>query len=459
MPLFTSRAKTFPLTATDVRGLPWYCRPIPVVSLFVGVTFLVWLSLPADLWLRVTGSRKVVDLWGIAYYVAASACFVIGAFAASFMNGAPEPRGQEDPASRRPAAPPLRIVKYAAIVAWILAIVGYLSWFGIGVHRAGGPDVLLRRIFSAIGVVPLYLVKQELLRPVAGVTTLVHLAVPAVAFAALWWSLSRPHRTSFWPLAIIISLSLGAVLRAALIAERLALMEIAIPLLIIALFMRRKRSAFVVAVIPGVAILAVYGLFTLTEALRSWIVLGNQNESIWAFGFFRLAGYYAQALNSTVYIVTQELALETPFYFSLRWFWDYPLFSDHLWTYSTLAGTDPAAVTGRILSAPALNPEFTTFSTPGYLFLDFGWAGLGVAAGLGAAIQKLYDRVQRGSWRALLLYACLFVGVLEFPRILYWPEGRVFVIVGYIVLVLALHVLLRSVEHRGTTPAPSATPA
>lgn len=403
------------------------------------------------------GGRKVMDFAGVLYYLAASCAFVAGAAVTTLLTRDPERRRRNRNSSRtsRIPLPPLRHIRYAAIGAWLLAMVGYLAWFAIGIHRAGDLDTFLTRIFSAIGVVPLYQVSHGLLEPVAGITTLVHLSVPAVAFAGLWWVVSRSGKVRLWPLIVVGSLTGGALLRAVFMAERLALMEIAIPLLIIFLFARRKRGAFISLALPALMILVVYGLFTLTEAFRSWVVLGSRDDSIWAFGFFRLVGYYAQALNNTVYLVGQDLALETPFYFSLRWFWDYPLLSDQLWTYSSLSGTDPAAVTSQVMNASALNRDFATFSMPGYLFLDFGWGALVIIAALGSAIQALYDRVAAGSWRALILYASVFVGVLEFPRIFYWPDGRVFVIVGYIGVVLGILALTRSTRRSRPAPARS----
>jgi hypothetical protein len=103
-------------------------------------------------------------------------------------------------------------------------------------------------------------------------------------------------------------------------------------------------------------------------------------------------------------------------------------------------GEAEAAEPSRLLEEIYRSDRLTTYSAPGYLFLDAGWGGIVLFGAFGAAIGATFQRLRRGALWAFLLYPLLFVGVLDSFRILYWPLTRC------VVPAIALVLVARSVR-------------
>jgi hypothetical protein len=74
-----------------------------------------------------------------------------------------------------------------------------------------------------------------------------------------------------------------------------------------------------------------------------------------------------------------------------------------------------------------LNNPLTTFSLPGYAFMDLGWPAALVLFWFGAGIGAVFERFRRGELWALLVYPLCVVGILDSYRVMYWPRTEMVV--------------------------------
>ena len=100
-----------------------------------------------------------------------------------------------------------------------------------------------------------------------------------------------------------------------------------------------------------------------------------------------------------------------------------------------------------------LNNPLTTFSLPGYAFMDVGWPGAVVLFWFGAAIGAVFERFRRGELWAMLVYPLCVVGILDSYRVMYW--SRTEMVVPTLAIVVLMGSVYRAVGSRAASgPAP-----
>jgi hypothetical protein len=218
-----------------------------------------------------------------------------------------------------------------------------------------------------------------------------------------------------------------ATLRASLLTERLAVLELAIPLVVVLAARasstgpRGRRRMALVPVVAAPLLLVIFGVF---EYSRSWVFyrqLGNNNFA--AFVVERLAGYYVTAYNNG-YL---QLTYASP---PGHWpsgianaVWNAPGL-ENLRLLRLVNGYDQAALTEAVLTQHG-NPEFNNLSGVGIVFSDLGTvAGFGYLLVAGLIVGTMYTAFCESRLWGLLLYPTIFIALLELPRVLYWAEGR-----------------------------------
>ena len=132
-------------------------------------------------------------------------------------------------------------------------------------------------------------------------------------------------------------------------------------------------------------------------------VLSNPNNALYAVDHTPSPSYVYWTMNGAV----TTLGLDQP---------SAPFF-----------GTTLAEVNREYFELYGSHGPFTTFSLPGYAFLDLSWVGLGLMFWLGVICGVCYARFRAGSSWALFLYPLLFVGIVDSYRILYWTQSRMLV--------------------------------
>lgn len=338
----------------------------------------------------------------------------------------------------------LAVLRRASTVLFWVAMVGYAS-FALAALRNGvrpgdvvaaflRQDVSSGDLEARIGTIP-------------GVTTLTQVGV-AYGIVATLLLIHRVDRRTIWRL---VTLLVVTVVRAFLLTERLALVELVVPALAV-LALRgcqstsaRRRLLLRVAPLPLVVLL-VAG-FAATEYSRSYTFFKTRtDDGLLLFSLKRLGGYYATAYNNGQVLLDHgEYPGRLP-YTSLEAVWTAPGV-EQLDLYDRLTGRDREQAYERLLGTYA-SPEF---NNPGGLpapFVDFGVGGglvflfgVGVVTGLG------YRAFVEGRPGGLLLYPVVVTGLLELPRFLYWTLGRT--VPTVLALLLVIRALHRLERHRG----------
>jgi oligosaccharide repeat unit polymerase len=404
--------------------LPWWCHPlVPPVLIF-----------PLALYVAAADGPDEYALWGTIKYLDShlvlQACLVFLGFLLGIAFGSSRIENSGPLAqftclpivmSRRRVAACDRF----ANILFMVALIAYAVWVmsallhgaSIAQVRAslGGQEGALSHL-------------KRLATPIAGVTTFTQVAPVCLAIRVFLRRIGfdqRPHH--------IFVLLLLSVARSFLYGERLALIEMVVPLGLVTTMIPRgnvvtPRRRWVTRSVPFLAVPALWLMFAVFEYWRSWThYKGVFVLSYSDFVTQRLLGYYVTAINnSALYSALYRSAAGAsahPPYFTFPALWDAPVLSTIMGTPS-INGMNMSSWWMNLLSFAA-NPEFNNKGTFLVVAADLGTAGAFIYWMIfGGAIGLLYASIRRGSLVGLLAYACAFVGLLEVSRIIYWGQGR-----------------------------------
>ena len=402
------------------------------LTLFLYVPLLVlYVAASPEIFRMDFGSRKALTAAGLAFFVLALGSFAVGARLGGRDRGTggAVATGELSPDRRRSLA----VLIEAALV---VSVGAYALWFTRGFLNAGGVVEFLQIWRSDP-----HRIKDEVMVSVPGVTTMTQLAVAAVPLS-IAYGLNR--RGSAIRLLTVVVLVLAAA-RAVFVSERLAIVELIVPLAYL-LLAPRKLTVPRVVVYAMAFLVAAMMLFAVTELRRTYVYTHDFSPARSATRFF---GYYLTSVNNGMAVIDQYPA-RTPFYSSGEILWRFPgirnLSVDHFpgigtasLAYDDLFGVDPETFWPRAFYEQGLSYEFNVFTAPGFLAADFGWWALAAMFVLGLVSGRLYLRAERSPFHRAF-YAVWLVGLFELMRILYVSNVRVFP--AYVVL-LAAYVIVR----------------
>jgi oligosaccharide repeat unit polymerase len=449
----TARARAHMSRGAHVIRLGSIFSPLTLVVFLYAPLLLLYAVSSTTVFATDFGSRKTLSWTGFAFFALALVCFAVGAKAGDDSARAKPLPGNGPDTERKLTAARRRSLAVLLEAALVLSVVAYGLWFSLGIIRAGG----ITQFFEIWRREPLR-IKTEFLATVPGVTTLTQLAVAAIPLV-IAFKLYR--RGSVIPTLVVLVIALGAA-RALFFSERLALVELLLPLVFLAVA-PRKVSVPRVAVYGMGLLVVVMMFFAVTELRRTYAYTHDFSASRATTRFF---GYYLTSVNNGMAVV-DEYPARTPFYSSGEFFWQLPVVGDlrvdHLPTVGTVSfryvdafGVDPESFWPQAFVAQGLDYEFNVFTTPGYLAADFGWAGLIGVFVLGLISGRLYRRSESSPFHRAL-YAVWLVGLFEFMRTLYFTDTRVFP--AYLVFVAAyLVVRRRPVVRAGHVSRPISEP-
>lgn len=362
------------------------------------------------------------------------------------------PATGSEPADPWQARIPWDLVRKMFRLSFFLCLIGYTAWAAVAVKNGISLSLLLDAVTGQGGAV--YALREEYLTTVPGVTTMTQFGIACLVLAvplgvATGWKKVR------WQVATVLFLAL---VRAVLHSERLALIELVVPLLISYLMLRPKWRPFQQRLIKLAPVLGgglLFLVFSAFEYSRSWLGFYAAHESsFWRFAALRLVGYYSTALNNGA-LVVQSLAspLNAP-YFTFSFAWKFPLVKDFV---TSIFPVIPLSEAGYLdLLGSAANPEF---NNPSGFFLpiaDFGFTGgLLYWALCGLICGYLYRQFLNRSAVGLFLYPAIFTSLVEASRILYWSDGRFFP--PMFLLVISVLFLFREPSRRHVVAAISST--
>lgn len=387
----------------------WWINPFWLVLLLTGATAIGAILLPAhqySLW----NQAKYLDHQSSKWLI-----FGIGSLLSGIIAGSSQAwRGGNRTlhfSSRQ-----LEHLTKTYRITLTLTLLGYLFWLAIAASKGatiGSLTAVVARDPGAISAL------KESSRPVAGLSTLTQFGPIAIAVGYLLRKIGVIHNRRYLIVVIL------AALRMVFYAERLGLIEVIVPFVVIASLTISPDSRWrgPTRAMPLIAAPALYAVFAASEYTRSWIhYQWTTNQSFASWSLTRLLGYYATAYNnSALYSATFDR--EWLPYFSVDAFWNSPGVSA-IANHPVWQGTTPENWWDQTLLAMA-NPEFTNKGSFLVTAAEFGVGGMILFWLLvGGALGYVFTRLTRGSVVALLALPTLVVGTLELPLILYWTEGR-----------------------------------
>ena len=349
---------------------------------------------------------------------------MVGAFA--FIAGAAVPALRRRPAPTTPW-PALdeadrSILRRASRWLFWGTVVGYLLLLALGASRGVTP-FNIASIVAGGGIDSGTL--KDAYAPIAGLTTFTELGMATVIVTSLLAVSGGDHRAVRY-LVIVIAMSLP---RAYLLSERLATMELVVPLVVVLALAGVSRGRAVVArawrLAPVVFIPLVTVLFAIFEYARSWSFYSDHtSESFPAWALQRFLGYYVTSFNNgAMYILFGEQPGRLP-YDTVEAIWTAPGIQQ-AGLYDKLSAPGSGNRFSEILDQHG-NPEFNNPCGLCSVFVDYGRVG-GVLALVvaGLLIGTIYVAFLRATPWGLLVYPLLVTGLFELPRYIYWTTGRV----------------------------------
>lgn len=388
---------------------PWWANPAVLIGAFILPLFMLVFLVPTVFGRGsiVLNARVYFDWPYFGLGVAFFATMLVGALLGTYLRPAPpSPRAARESRVSEGYLEALGLLSIAAYMIWFRGMVTSPSDL-VALFTGGGADI--RGNNQTIG----------------GVTTL---AQCGIAYSILYldqlWGTRVPFRTKrpHWYFAIIV---VWTVFRVYAWAERLALIELAVPIGLLFFCYRTDVRWRVVSAIrrfgPFLGLGAMLLYFGATEYSRSWNAHYQYSEdSFWDFVTRRFLTYYYTALNNGAGLLQNY---DWPTYQAdhvLQWLYRFPVSIGPIFRYTF----DVESVDTRFLFAYA-DREFSNMSGLFTVYFDLGIGGALVYAALwGATIGYAYScvKARTGFWR--LLYPLLFVAILEAMRVPYLGEPR-----------------------------------
>jgi oligosaccharide repeat unit polymerase len=358
------------------------------------------------------------DLWYTEKYLDRGTALLLGAIMTAFLVGSL----LQKRLSRKRAPVELNLshrrLEQLFIASWIATLLGYLVWAVVCFLHGVGPGEVLAVLRGDTGAS--YAIR-DLGTTLPGVSTATQFGMACGIFGVLLWQYHPSRRTAL----LLASLVFLSIIRSIIWSERVAAIEVLVPMLVLAIGRRdwdsqpRLKRLLFFAPIVGCGLLYVY--FTVGESLRSWGHYAGGGDSLWHFAMMRMGGYYITALNNGALMYQTNGMLPFP-YTVFEAFWKFPGMNFML-PYNDIFGVDPYAYQDALKTMA--NPEFNNPSGIFPYVLDFGPIGACIFFFLvGWMVSAVYAAFRRGAVVGLLCYPLLYIFLLEISRVPYLTSSR-----------------------------------
>lgn len=396
--------------AQTLRRL-WWMNPILAFIGVPGLTLLAAIALPQRTY-DVYAAPKFLTPAHFLVFVAAILAIGVGYLLATRIGQVPKPTPESwDPLLRK-----------ACLAAIGLTLFGYAAWLGVGVKNGFRPGMIKQIITGQ--KLDSEDIKQKIFTTIPGVTTCTQFGIAAVVLGM--WLMARGDNRFLLGVAVVLGL---AAVRAVIVSERLALIELMVPTAILLLrgkvmgqsVMPITRTGLQLA--PILAVIGLFITFGFFEYFRSWQFYKDQYNSIVEFTAERILGYYATSHNNGAMAFIHRDAAPFP-YFSLQMLWEFPLVDKTPLGYKNLMGFEGEKWQFDLLENYA-NPELNSYGGLFWPAVDFGgigflvyWTIFGYCAG------KTYRGFLIGTAIGMFFFPLIFLAILESPRFLYLSTVR-----------------------------------
>jgi oligosaccharide repeat unit polymerase len=415
----------------------WWLNPIIVFGLLMGVIIAGTSAVSEQNYLTFYNVNKFIDGINIYFAVFASLAFMFGCFMSRVLFKDLRRTEVLFEDFQRHSSLCTKIV----YLLFTFTMFGYFMSFLSLMNNGANILIFYEVIKGEAGAI--YQLKHNMLTKTAGVTSFTNFGIPFIILAAYYMYFNRNRIIK----VMIITIILLTIFRALFFAERLALLEITIPYLIVYVILRvtKKGELRNINLIPVILVPLIVVLFGIGEYFRSWTNYYQYvYPSYFDFLFIRLSGYYVTALNTGFMYLTQFNFGYMPFpYFTLEWLWKFPLMPGGV--YESTWNVSPTFLFQNELETTG-NPEFNNPSGLLLPFHDFGFLG-GIVfwVFMGVITGGLYALFVKGYPFGMLLYPIWFLGITEVPRYFYFGSGRFFPAWVFIVIVTLIFSFNRKV--------------
>ena len=298
------------------------------------------------------------------------------------------------------------------------------NWDFVRVHQLGKRITIIGIIFHLIWFLYSFLIVGtevgRKLSTIPGFTTLTQ-CLP-VGIACMYLS-KKKNQALKWGKWLGISI-LVVGLRSILNSERLALLELLIPLAVIYIYFEQGIQLKQKLVLAVGTFFSAYALFYALEYLRSWdFYKFRWTESYSSFINDRIGLYYVTSWNNGVVYsqYSQDAGSAGGAFFAF--ITEFPLIQTIFNT--QLIQGNAFSTWYSTLRSTVGTPEF---NNPNYLivtFTDLTYAGAILWFALvGIVLGKLVKESQRNNLMALLVYACTVIALVDLPRVGWWTSTR-----------------------------------
>lgn len=409
----------------------WWLSPVAVLLMVVPLACLATAFISDETFRDQWRSPKTITFGTCMLLLAAGLTVALGAALVASVRPVRPREG------RWPSLTPneVRVLERASTVLIVLTVIGYLSF----VVLAASSGLSLQRVVASFGSEGLYGgdIKKGL-GTIAGVTTLTQAGIASSVVSALLLA----QKTTRRQVIRLVGVFVLALPRAFLLTERLAILEVIVPVIVV--FALRAaanpRGQRVVSAIPLVAAPVVVVVFASFEYFRSWVFYRDRTDlSFPRWAFERFIGYYSTSLNNGALEMTYNTYPGRWPYDLMGAFWSAPGI-DSAGLYQKLTGVDNAVLYKSILTDYG-NPEFNNSSGLATAFVDLGLAGgLLFLFGVGLVLGLMYRSFRESRPLGLIAYPMLFTGIVELSRTFEWTKGR---LVPAVLAAVVIAILLR----------------
>jgi hypothetical protein len=251
-----------------------------------------------------------------------------------------------------------------------------------------------------------------------------------------------------WRLVVAL-LSVSLVARAFLLSERIALMELAVPLLVVlclyrCIHVRWWQLALMVLAVPVFFISAellrsFYSKFVAAggwEAVDPWFAIGWNLE--------RLFIYYIDVINKFYFVLDTNQQGTSDF-----WFRGIGSIASNFGLAEDPTKREFIPLELMLDGTGVRTPEMTNYGGFTQLLSDFGWWGLVVYLGLVTGLFATHAGAVRGSMLCIGLYPLLFLNFTDMARRIILYESRaIFPLIIFMVAYFGIHLMTSAVPLR-----------
>lgn len=298
------------------------------------------------------------------------------------------------------------------LVIFFVSMIGYAVWFW---ELVLNPSMLIQAAsldtaFTLRGVIS----------TTPGLSSLAQLGVVYVILYSInkyyfKLTVSKKQTACFYLLVLL------AGFRAAVWSERLALIEVVVPISIIYVLHAYRGGVSILRILPLVSFVLLFFVFSSFEYFRSWKYYGLENENFLLFMLNRMVAYYTTSVDNGVrYLeIFDPACYSSENFFSM--FYRLPVLGEYL--------VDNFACSQFVyfLSAYA-DPEFNLISWPLYIASDLGLPITIFLAFIFGVFSGGMCKKMDKSYFYLIFFPVIYIGFLDFLRQGYLHSARMFFI-------------------------------